>query len=111
MQKECLAKPTCGFCESNKKCLAGDDIGPHDPDEKCPTVGTDQWNFNVTTQVFPNPEIAEPGSVSGGTATFLSFFMLGFGLLVGFVVGPIVTVLAMFGIYKAKTVATQEIKK
>eukprot|EP01080_Neovahlkampfia_damariscottae_P010939 gene10939-3645_t len=97
MKTECESKPTCGWCSSNKKCLAGDDIGPHDPDEKCDST---KWEFNVTTQVYPNPEYAAPGSVSSGTAAFLSFFLLGLGLFFGFVVGPIATILTGFSIYK-----------
>jgi hypothetical protein len=108
MKKECLSKPTCGWCASTNLCEAGDDIGPHDPDEKCQTVGNNKWEFNVTSQIYPSPEISEPGSVSGGVAAFLSFFWLGFGLLVGFVAGPLITTFAVFVIYKVFTTVNKK---
>ena len=115
MRKECVSKSSCGWCASKKKCLGGDDLGAFDAMEQCEAsnaangdmLASSDWEYSQQTS---NPNADALGSVPGGTATFLSFFFLGLGMLFGLIVGPLVTLGIVFGVYKLKTSVLEEKK-
>jgi hypothetical protein len=103
MRAECLSKKSCGWCASKKRCLSGDDLGSFDAMMQCDSTTTNadtmqvDWEFTST-----NSNADSFGSVSGGTAAFLSILWLIIGAVMGLIVGPVVTVAIIFTIYKTK---------
>eukprot|EP01080_Neovahlkampfia_damariscottae_P010911 gene10911-3616_t len=104
MKKECLSKSSCGWCESKKKCLGGDDLGAFDAMEQCEATVAANGDILASDWVYVQQTSNPNGDVSAGTTTFLSFFFLGLGLVFGLIVGPLVTLGIVFGVYKVKGV-------
>lgn len=76
-----MSKNSCGWCDSTKTCVAGDELGPFDPKSKCRALEPiAEWQF--ATRDDNKKEGETKGALTVG-GIFVSLSVLLFGVFIG----------------------------